>query len=89
MASALQWKCSSVELLVFCWQEESDLKRGAGGRIIELEAPEVMADEFAPVGMKRAKAATAAREEVFKRYDPAVREKVKKIYVCLVVWGRV
>ena len=55
--------------------EESELKRGAGGRIKELEGPEVMADEFAPVGMARHKATVAAQENIFKEYDAALREK--------------
>ena len=59
-----------------CWQERhAELKRGAGGRIIELERPEVIVDEFAPVGVKRAEAAVAAGETVYKRYAVAMSEE--------------
>ena len=70
--------CNSVELLVICWQEEhnkSELKCGAGGRIKELEAPEILVDEFAPFGDKRQKAATVVADGVFKEYTAALREE--------------
>ena len=51
------------------------LKREAQGRIKNLEAAGVIVDEFAPVGLKRSVATVAAAEEVFKRYDAALREK--------------
>ena len=63
---------------MFYWQEqhnESELKRGAGGRIKELEVSEIMTDEFAPVGMERSEVTVAASEEVYKRYDAALREQ--------------
>ena len=63
---------------MFYWQgghDKSELQHGAGGRIKELEAPEVMTDEFAPVGMERSVATVAASEEVYKRYHAALREE--------------
>ena len=55
------------------------LKRGAGGRIKELENFEVLVDQFAPVGEKRAEAAVAVCEKVYKKYDVALREEVSDI----------
>ena len=68
--------CNNVELLVFCWQERhTELRRGAGGRIKELEDAVVMVDEFTPYGDKRPEATAAAHEEVYQRYDAALREE--------------
>ena len=80
MASALVEVvlCNSVEFLIFCWQEqhdESELERGEGGRVKALEAIGVMVDEFKPVGGKHKESTVAAAEEVFKRYDAALRKK--------------
>ena len=60
---------------MFYCQEQHELKRGSGGRIKELEAPEVMVDEFAPYVMNRAVATAAAAEKVFKEYNAALREE--------------
>ena len=63
---------------MICWQEqhdESELKRGEGGRIKVLEDPRVMVDEFAEVGMHRLKVQAVAGERVYKKYSAAVKEK--------------
>ena len=75
-------------VLTFCWQEHYEPQREAGGRIKELEDPNVIVDEFAPVGMKRAKAAVVACEEVYRQYDAALKKEevsISGVYSLLII----
>ena len=53
---------------------QSGLHRGKGGRVEELERPEVMVDEFRDRGEEKVSAHQRVGEGIFQQYDPKLKE---------------